>query len=131
MDRNSDNLKKRRPCLQLTTYGTLKAGLAKLTQLTAADGVKNTGVRCNAIAPGVINTPMTAPIYFDEDAFMAPMAAAVANVAPVGGGVIDVQDVAGTVLFLASDEGTVLQQYYQRYTHSRTVTKKCNSPGIL
>lgn len=102
----------------------MKAALSKFTQLTAADGVKNTGVRCNAIAPGVINTGMTEDIYFNEGAPMAMLAPAVSNVSPIGG-LINVEDVAGTVAFLASDEGNVSSNYIRVWNFSKLFIKLC------
>jgi len=90
--------------LVLTVYATMKASLIRFTQMTAADGVKNTGVRCNAIAPGVIDTNMTSALYFADDAVMKPLHQAVRNIAPIGDGIIRVEDVAATVAFLASHE---------------------------
>lgn len=45
-------------------YGAAKAGLVGLTRSQAEAWSKH-GVCCNAIAPGVVDTPMTAPIFAD------------------------------------------------------------------
>lgn len=42
-------------------YGSAKAGLLQMTRNLAAQWVSH-GIRVNAIAPGVIDTPMTAPM---------------------------------------------------------------------
>ena len=42
--------------LILIGYGMGKAAISRMTELAAADGVKNTGVRVNAIAPGMVYT---------------------------------------------------------------------------
>jgi 3-oxoacyl-[acyl-carrier protein] reductase len=42
-------------------YGSAKAGLVTLTRNLARQWVKD-GIRVNAVAPGVIDTPMTAPM---------------------------------------------------------------------
>lgn len=55
--------------LILTAYGMGKAAVSRMTELAAADGVKNTGVRVNAIAPGVVETGMTRDIYFRSVVF--------------------------------------------------------------
>ncbi|CAG5103922.1 Oidioi.mRNA.OKI2018_I69.chr1.g1002.t1.cds [Oikopleura dioica] len=75
--------------LLLTMYGTLKGGLAHFTKYTAAHGFRHSGVRANAIAPGVIRTGMTENIYFDEEVGNLEMQQCVRNAAPVGGGIID------------------------------------------
>ena len=79
----------------------------RLTELAAADGVKNTGIRVNAIAPGVVETPMTSGYYFEKDAVMGGLRDAVANLSPVGGGHIIADEIADVVAFLASDEAKV------------------------
>ena len=65
---------------------------------------KNTGIRVNAIAPGVVETGMTRDIYFAEDAYNASMLDPVKNISPVGGGHIHADDIADVVAFLASDD---------------------------
>ena len=43
-------------------YSASKAGVISLVQ-TAADALAGTGVRVNAICPGLIETGMTAPMF--------------------------------------------------------------------
>ena len=83
----------------------------RLTELAAADGVKNTGIRVNAIAPGVVETPMTSGYYFEKDAVMGGLRDAVANLSPVGGGHIVADDIADVVAFLASDQAKVRKNW--------------------
>jgi len=90
--------------LILTAYGMGKAAVSRLTEMAAADGVKNTGVRVNAIAPGVVETGMTRDIYFSENAYNGSMLDAVKNISPVGGGHIHADEIAAVVAFLASDD---------------------------
>ncbi|WP_211192687.1 SDR family NAD(P)-dependent oxidoreductase [Actinoplanes sp. TBRC 11911] len=45
-------------------YGAAKAGLVGLTR-SQAEAWSRHGVCCNAIAPGVVDTPMTTPIFND------------------------------------------------------------------
>lgn len=76
-------------------YSSAKAGLVALTRNLAARWVDR-GVRVNAVAPGVIDTPMTAPMA----AFPELLAAELAHV-PMGR-LGTPAEVAGTVLFLSS-----------------------------
>jgi gluconate 5-dehydrogenase len=48
-----------------SAYNASKAGIIALTKSTAAE-LAGKGIRCNAIAPGVIETPLSAP-YFRDD----------------------------------------------------------------
>ena len=90
--------------LVLTAYGIGKAAVSRLTELAAADGVKNSGVRVNAIAPGVIRTPMTEDYFFSEESARAGLLDPVRNISPVGTGKIVPEDIAAVVAFLASDD---------------------------
>jgi 3-oxoacyl-[acyl-carrier protein] reductase len=77
-------------------YGAAKAGVVQMTKTLAVSWARD-GIRVNAVAPGVIETNMTAPMLpFDE--LTAPMLART----PMGRfGTPD--DVAPAVLFLCSD----------------------------
>ena len=77
-------------------YGAAKGGVVQMTKTLAVSWAKD-GIRVNAVAPGVIETNMTAPMLpFDE--ITAPML----ERTPMGRfGTPD--DVAPAVLFLASD----------------------------
>jgi NAD(P)-dependent dehydrogenase (short-subunit alcohol dehydrogenase family) len=79
----------------LTAYGTTKAAVIGLTRHIAAQHGKQ-GVRCNAIAPGVIQTQQLL------DAVPDLPNAALATVASPRVGLPS--DIANMVLFLASDE---------------------------
>jgi NAD(P)-dependent dehydrogenase (short-subunit alcohol dehydrogenase family) len=48
-----------------SAYNASKAGIIALTKSTAAE-LAGQGIRCNAIAPGVIETPLSAPYFHDE-----------------------------------------------------------------
>jgi len=82
--------------MQFPAYGTSKAAIIGLTRYVATEFGKR-GIRCNAVAPALILTPMvlnTMPpklIKAHEDAALTPF---------VG----QAQDVANAVAFLASDE---------------------------
>jgi 2-keto-3-deoxy-L-fuconate dehydrogenase len=82
-------------------YGTTKAGVIGLTKAIAADFVKQ-GIRCNAIAPGTVDTPS---LQGRIDAFADPVQARKDFVArqPMGRlGTVD--DIAPLLVYLASDE---------------------------
>ena len=79
----------------LTAYGTTKAAVIGLTRFVAAQHGKD-GVRCNAIAPGVIRTQQLLDAVPD-----LPQQALAGVASPRVG---EPSDIANMVLFLASDE---------------------------
>jgi 2-keto-3-deoxy-L-fuconate dehydrogenase len=82
-------------------YGTTKAAVIGLTKAVAADFVTK-GIRCNAIAPGTVDTPsLTERI----NAFPDPAEARKAFIArqPMGR-LAQAHEIAPLVVFLASDE---------------------------
>lgn len=82
-------------------YGASKAGAALLTTQMALEWGRS-GIRVNAVAPGLIDAGMSEPIYADE----ATRAARESKV-PLGrlGVASDISDV---VLFLASDQASYI-----------------------
>ena len=76
-------------------YAAAKAGLIGLTKTTARE-LASRGITCNALAPGLIETDLTASL---------PEAAteAIKNLTPMGY-VGSVEDVAAAAVYLASDE---------------------------
>jgi 2-keto-3-deoxy-L-fuconate dehydrogenase len=82
-------------------YGTTKAAVIGLTKSIAADYVQR-GIRCNAIAPGTVDTPSLAARI---DAFPDPVEARKMFVArqPMGR-LAKPEEIAPMVVFLASDE---------------------------
>jgi NAD(P)-dependent dehydrogenase (short-subunit alcohol dehydrogenase family) len=87
-------------------YASTKAGLVMLTRTAAAE-FGPSGVRVNVVAPGVIDTPLTAPIKAS-----AAWADAYASKSALGRWG-RAEEVAGAVCYLASDAasfvtGTVL-----------------------
>ena len=84
-------------------YGATKAAVVGLTKSIAADYVKQ-GIRCNAVAPGTIDTPS---LQGRINAFADPVQARKDFVArqPMGRlGTVD--DMTGIFVFLASDESS-------------------------
>lgn len=77
-------------------YGVSKAGLVALTR-SQAEAWSRHGVLCNAIAPGVVHTPLTDPVFADE----RKVAAHAARTMTGRNGVPT--DFAGCAVFLASN----------------------------
>jgi len=82
-------------------YGSAKAGLVALTGNLARLWVDQ-GIRVNAVAPGVIDTPMTAPMVHFKELLDAELAHT-----PMGR-LGTPNDVAGAVLFLASSAASFI-----------------------
>ncbi len=84
-------------------YGASKAGLHGLTRAVAVDHGPE-GVRCNAVAPGWIDTPLNAE-YIASMGDPAAFRAKIGGIHPVGrtGGA---EEVAALICWLASDEAT-------------------------
>jgi NAD(P)-dependent dehydrogenase (short-subunit alcohol dehydrogenase family) len=76
-------------------YGAAKAGLAGLTR-SQAEAWSRHGVTSNAIAPGIVRTPLTAELFADP----ARVAAAAARTMVGRNG--ELADFAGAAVFLAS-----------------------------
>ena len=80
-------------------YSAAKGAILAFTRAAARE-LGAMGIRINAIAPGVIDTPMTAKI---DDAMLAPMI----MMTPLGRkGTAD--EIASTALFLASDDSSFI-----------------------
>ena len=85
-------------------YSASKAGVISLVQ-TAANQLSGTGVRINAICPGLIETGMTRPIF--EQARARGSESKIGQLNPLHRhGVPD--EIARTALFLASDAASYI-----------------------
>jgi NAD(P)-dependent dehydrogenase (short-subunit alcohol dehydrogenase family) len=84
-----------RAYLNSGAYGVSKAGVAALTR-SQAEAWSPRGVCCNAIAPGVVRTPLTAPVFAD------PATAATMAARTLQGRNGEPADYAGAAVFLAS-----------------------------
>ena len=83
-------------------YSVSKGGLSAITRQLAAD-YSPKGVRINAIAPGLINTPLTRTYIENNPRFYASMIGCTAM-----GRVGQPEDVANTARFLCSDEASFI-----------------------
>lgn len=88
----------------MIAYEVSKAALNRLTTATA-QGSAGKGVRCNAILPGLMNTPMGVGGTAQRDGRdLAAQVAARDAMVPLKGGMGSGWDTANAALFLASDE---------------------------
>jgi NAD(P)-dependent dehydrogenase (short-subunit alcohol dehydrogenase family) len=78
-------------------YATSKGGLDAFTRALAIDYAKD-GIRCNVVNPGLIDTPMAAPLMTNPD-MLQPILNHYAIRRPG-----TPEEVANMVLYLASDE---------------------------
>ena len=99
----------------MSPYVAAKHAVVGLTKAAALDYAA-TGIRVNAVAPGLVRTPMTQRWLDDPD-----MRDAVLGDSPIGRAA-EPEEIAGAVLFLASDlagaiTGTVFPVDGGRTTH--------------
>lgn len=78
-------------------YAASKAGIIGLTRAMAVE-YAGSHIRCNVIAPGLIETPMSSRAQSEPD-----VADALPRLQPLGGTLGHPEDVAGAALYLASD----------------------------
>jgi NAD(P)-dependent dehydrogenase (short-subunit alcohol dehydrogenase family) len=91
-----------RPRVGTAAYGASKAGVIALTKVTALEGAPH-GVTANAVAPGLVDTPMMRAILPTDD----DMAAAAQMENPVGRA-LHAEEVAHVIWFLClPDSGAI------------------------
>jgi len=86
---------------RLAAYCASKGGVHALTKAVAVDHSKE-GIRCNAVCPGYIDTPMLAQ-FFGDAGDVKSLKAKLDALHPVGR-IGQPEDVSNMVLWLASDE---------------------------
>lgn len=86
-------------------YGSSKAGLIALTKTTALEGA-TAGVTANAVAPGIVETPMTYEMAGGLEA-LKEMAIS-SNIANPLGRLLQPEDIAHAVAFLADPRSAVI-----------------------
>ncbi len=107
-------------------YAATKSGVHGLTRATAVD-LGPHGIRCNAVAPGWIDTPLNAA-YVDDRPDREEVAAALARLHPIGR-TGSTEDVADVVVWLASDESRFVTGQVITVDGGRTVRPPL--PSIL
>lgn len=107
-------------------YAATKSGVHGLTRATAID-LGPMGVRCNAIAPGWIDTPLNAS-YVNSQPDRDVVIEALANLHPVGR-VGAPADVAAVVVWLASEESRFVTGQIITIDGGRTA--RLPLPGML
>jgi NAD(P)-dependent dehydrogenase (short-subunit alcohol dehydrogenase family) len=89
------------PSIGMIAYASAKAAIEYATKIAAVEYGPR-GVRCNAIAAALIETPMTARIFTIE-----PVIQAVRELTPLGR-MGSVHDIANAALFLCSEAGSYI-----------------------
>ncbi len=82
-------------------YAATKSGIVQMVKALAAE-LGQKGVRVNAIAPGVVDTPLTRPIKVQPDWYLAYAAKSALN------RWASADEMAGTVIFLASEASSYI-----------------------
>jgi NAD(P)-dependent dehydrogenase (short-subunit alcohol dehydrogenase family) len=89
----------------LAAYCAAKGGVLGITRATAVQ-YGAAGIRCNAICPGDIDTPLV-QAYFDTAADPAALRAEVSAEYPLGR-IAQPREIARAVVFLASDDASFM-----------------------
>jgi NAD(P)-dependent dehydrogenase (short-subunit alcohol dehydrogenase family) len=104
-------------------YVTAKHGVIGLTKAAAVE-YSAEGIRVNALAPGWVETPMTAALKSDS-----PLAAQLRAATPIGRAAQS-EEMAGAVLFLCSDAASYVTGHVQVVDGASTASGKFPSNRI-
>lgn len=91
---------------EMSIYAASKAAVSTFTRVLAL-GYAKEGIRFNAVAPGLVRTPMTAPVNENGESEESDVTEGAKRVMPLGR-VIEPYEVANLVLFLLSDEASAI-----------------------
>ena len=89
------------PLTKVMAYGNAKSAILNLTQWLAVH-FGESGIRCNAIAPGFLVSNQNRALLFNEDGTPTPRSGKILNGTPAGR-FVDSSELLGGVLFLCDD----------------------------
>ena len=91
-------------CIRDSTYSNAKSAILNLTQWLATH-MGESGIRCNAIAPGFYAAKQNHDLLFNKDGSLTPRARKIIAGTPMGR-FGNPEELIGAALFLASDDAS-------------------------